>query len=119
MRRIPKSGLVRFQGGRSDSSAVIDALVDGRLGGFATDVFEREVGVFHHDLGRQVMRDAALSRLLGMPNVIVTPHQGFFTAPAVQAIARITLHNASAFEHGRLRGEHVVVRAAESASLTA
>ena len=54
-----------------------------------------------------------------MPNVIVTPHQGFFTRPAVQAIARTTLQNATAFESGRMERGNLVVGPAESVSLSA
>ncbi|NBV63130.1 MAG: hypothetical protein EBR71_01385 [Planctomycetes bacterium] len=73
--------------------------------------------MFHSDLSRQVLRDATLARLLGMPNVIVTPHQGF--RPAVQAIARTTLQNATAFESGRMERGNLVVGPAESVSLSA
>jgi D-lactate dehydrogenase len=75
--------------------------------------------MFHSDLSRQVLRDATLARLLGMPNVIVTPHQGFFTRPAVQTIARTTLQNATAFESGRMERDNLVVGPAESVSLSA
>lgn len=37
------------------------------------------------------------ARLLTFPNVLVTGHQGFFTAQALTAIARTTLGNADAF----------------------
>ena len=102
-----------------DTNAVILALLEGQLGSFATDVFEREAQMFHSDLSRQVLRDATLARLLGMPNVIVTPHQGFFTRPAVQTIARTTLQNATAFESGRMERGNLVVGPAESVSLSA
>ena len=46
----------------------------------------------------QVIRDDVFARLLTFPNVLVTGHQGFFTAEALTAIAGTTMENISAFE---------------------
>ena len=50
------------------------------------------------------MQDDVFARLLTFPNVIVTGHQGFFTREALEAIARTTLANLSAFERGERSG---------------
>jgi D-lactate dehydrogenase len=39
--------------------------------------------------------------MLTFPNVIITGHQAFFTQGALEAIARETLENITAFESGQ------------------
>ena len=76
-----------------DTSALLDALKSGRLGGVALDVYEEEEGVFFEDLSGQVLVDDELSRLLTFPNVLVTSHQAFLTHEALSEIARVTTEN--------------------------
>lgn len=80
-----------------DTPAVIGALKRGQLGGLAIDVYEEEADLFFRDLSQNVLQDDVFARLLTFPNVLVTGHQGFFTAQALAAIARTTLGNADAF----------------------
>lgn len=83
-----------------DTSALLDALKEGRLGGVALDVYEEEEGVFFEDLSGQVLLDDELSRLLTFPNVLVTSHQAFLTHEALSEIARVTSENILRFERG-------------------
>jgi len=76
-----------------DTTAVIDALKSGRLGGLAIDVYEEEEGVFFEDLSGTVLQDDELARLLTFPNVLITAHQAFLTREAVSEIARVTVTN--------------------------
>lgn len=76
-----------------DTTALLDALKSGRLGGVALDVYEEEEGVFFEDLSGQVLLDDELSRLLTFPNVLVTSHQAFLTHEALSEIARVTSEN--------------------------
>lgn len=76
-----------------DTTAVIEALKQGRLGGLAIDVYEEEEGVFFEDLSGQVLQDDELSRLLTFPNVLITAHQAFLTREALGEIARVTVEN--------------------------
>ncbi len=71
-----------------DTRAVLDALSAGRLGGYAADVYESERNVFFHDCSGKELGDALLCDLIRHPNVLVTPHQAFFTREALQGIAR-------------------------------
>jgi D-lactate dehydrogenase len=76
-----------------DTSAVIDALKSGQLGGVGLDVYEEEEGLFFEDLSGEVLQDDELSRLLTFPNVLVTAHQAFLTHEALSEIARVTTTN--------------------------
>lgn len=88
------------RGGLIESTALIAALKDGRLGGVGLDVYEMEEGVFFEDHSESGLQDDQLARLLTFPNVLVTSHQGFLTREALTNIAETTLANASAFALG-------------------
>lgn len=76
-----------------DTTAVIDALKRGHLGGLAIDVYEEEEGMFFEDLSDAVLQDDEFSRLLVFPNVLITAHQAFLTREALGEIARVTVDN--------------------------
>jgi len=84
-----------------DTTALIEGLKSGQLGGVALDVYEEEEGVFFEDLSDQVLLDDELSRLLTFPNVLVTSHQAFLTHEALSEIARVTAHNVRQFAAGQ------------------
>lgn len=83
-----------------ETTALIDGLKDGTIGGVALDVYEEEDGVFYEDVSNEIIQDDTLSRLMTFPNVLITSHMGFFTREALQAIAIETLENAYAYEKG-------------------
>jgi D-lactate dehydrogenase len=85
-----------------DTSAVIQALKSGRLGGVALDVYEEEEGVFLEDLSDEVLQDDELARLMAFHNVLITAHQGFLTHEALSEIARVTLESVCRFRDGVL-----------------
>lgn len=93
------------RGGLIDTSALIEGLKSGILGGAGLDVYEEEGDYFFEDFSNEIMRDDELSRLLSFPNVVVTSHQGFFTKEAMQSIAEITLNNLRDFEKGIYKNE--------------
>ncbi len=76
-----------------DTTAMIENLKSGRLGGVALDVYEEEEGVFFEDLSDTMLDDDELSRLLTFPNVLITAHQAFLTNEALAEIARVTATN--------------------------
>ncbi|MFM8952244.1 MAG: 2-hydroxyacid dehydrogenase [Planctomycetaceae bacterium] len=76
-----------------DTTAVIDALKNGHLGGLAIDVYEEEEGLFFEDRSDTVLQDDEFSRLLVFPNVLITAHQAFLTREALGEIARVTIEN--------------------------
>ena len=101
---LAKPGFLLVNTGRGalvDTTALIDALKSGKVGGAAMDVYEQEGDLFFEDLSNEVVKDDVFQRLLTFPNVIVTGHQAFFTREALAAIAQTTLQNIADLEAGR------------------
>jgi D-3-phosphoglycerate dehydrogenase len=67
------------RGGLVDEDALHDALTQGRLGGYATDVFRKEPPEPHP--------------LWSLSNVVATPHVASYTDGAVTRMARAALNN--------------------------
>lgn len=86
------------RGGVIDTQAVIAGLKSGRIGYLGLDVYEEEGDLFLEDLSDQMIQDDVFARLLTFPNVLITGHQAFFTAEALESIAATTIGNISAFE---------------------
>lgn len=85
------------RGALIDSEDLLNGLLSEKLGGACLDVYEEEVDLFYEDNSDTIVKDNILSRLIGLPNVIVTSHQGFLTREALSNIASTTLENISAF----------------------
>lgn len=85
------------RGALIDSEDLLSALVNERLGGACLDVYEEEVDLFYEDNSQSIIKDDVLLRLICLPNVIVTSHQGFLTREALTNIASTTLENVSMF----------------------
>jgi lactate dehydrogenase-like 2-hydroxyacid dehydrogenase len=84
----PKGILVNIaRGWVVDEAALILALEEGRLGGAGLDVFEAEPDV--------------PARLLALPNVVVTPHQGGATYEGVGASIEVVIGNLRAHFAGK------------------
>lgn len=81
-----------------DTRALIEGLKNGKIGYLGLDVYEEEGDLFFEDLSDQPIQDDVFARLLTFPNVLITGHQAFFTAEALQAIAETTIANLTAFE---------------------
>lgn len=76
-----------------ETAALVAALKDGTLGGVGVDVLEEEAMMKEGDM----YIDA---ELIGMPNVIVTPHNAFNTNEAFIRILDTTVDNIVAFVNG-------------------
>jgi D-lactate dehydrogenase len=90
------------RGALIDTRAAIRGLKTGKIGAMGLDVYEEEADLFYEDLSDQVIQDDVFARMLTFPNVIITAHQAFFTQEAMEAIARETLANITAFENGEV-----------------
>ncbi|KQQ83681.1 hydroxyacid dehydrogenase [Xanthomonas sp. Leaf131] len=88
------------RGGLVDTDAVIRALKSRQLGHLAIDVYEQESALFFQDRSGEIIDDDVFQRLMTFPNVLVTGHQGFFTAEALEEISDITLQNLAHFAAG-------------------
>ena len=100
-RMKPGAFLVNTSRGKLvDTTALIESLKSGRLGGVALDVYEEEEGIFFEDHSGEILQDDELSRLLTFPNVLITAHQAFLTREALSEIARVTTANLLQLETG-------------------
>ncbi|HZK19929.1 MAG TPA: 2-hydroxyacid dehydrogenase [Treponemataceae bacterium] len=99
------------RGALIDSTALVHALKNDRIGGAALDVYEEESKYFFEDWSINVIRDDVLSRLMTFPNVIITAHQAFLTTNALSAIAHTSLCNVRDFMKGNKLKNKVVLEA--------
>ena len=80
--------------------ALLEGIKARRIGAACLDVYEEEADVFFEDRSGHILNDDLLSRLISMPNVIVTSHQAFLTEEALNNIAETTVGNIlSCFEN--------------------
>ena len=81
------------RGGLVDAEALLEGIKARKVGAACLDVYEEEADVFFEDRSGHILNDDLLSRLISMPNVIVTSHQAFLTAEALDNIAETTVGN--------------------------
>ena len=94
--RKKKKGIVIINTSRGaliDSEALVEVLKARKVGTACLDVYEEESNVFFHDYSNHIVNDDTVTRLISMPNVIVTSHQAFLTNEALTNIADTTLNN--------------------------
>lgn len=89
------------RGALINSEDLLEALKEEKLGGACLDVYEEETELFYEDMSYAVIKDDVLSRIISMPNVIVTSHQAFLTREALHNIAETTLINCREFFDGK------------------
>lgn len=88
------------RGGLIDTEDLIDGIKAGKFHAVGLDVYEEENGLVFDDMSDAILAHTTTARLLSFPNVILTSHQGFLTSEALEAIAQITMDNATALEKG-------------------
>ena len=81
-----------------NSEEAISALKKEQIGYLGLDVYENESNLFFKDLSQTIIQDDVFERLLSFNNVLITPHQAFYTKEAVTEIAKITIKNFTDFE---------------------
>lgn len=95
-----KKGVVIINTSRGaliDSEALLAGIKARKIGAACLDVYEEESDVFFHDFSGHIVEDDTLARLISMPNVIVTSHQGFLTREALGNIVDTTFSNIKQF----------------------
>ena len=80
------------------TSHAVEVLKKQQLGYLGIDVYEGEEILFFKDLSQTIVQDDLIERLMSFNNVLITPHQVFFTKEAVQQIAITRINNLSDFE---------------------
>ncbi len=91
-----KKGVVLINTSRGaliDAEALLEGIKSRQIGAACLDVYEEEADIFFEDRSGHILDDELLSRLISMPNVIVTSHQAFLTQEALSNIAQTTLSN--------------------------
>ena len=81
------------RGGLIDAEALLEGIKSRKIGAACLDVYEEEADIFFEDRSGHILNDDLLSRLISMPNVIVTSHQAFLTEEALNNIAETTVNN--------------------------
>ena len=81
------------RGGLIDAEALLEGIKARKIGAACLDVYEEESDIFFEDRSGHILNDDLLSRLISMPNVIVTSHQAFLTEEALNNIAETTVNN--------------------------
>ncbi|MDK2807717.1 MAG: hypothetical protein PWP24_450, partial [Clostridiales bacterium] len=65
---------------------VIEAVESEQIGALGLDVFEKEEGIYHHDLRSDIISNRDMAYLRQFPNVIMTQHMAFYTDTAVNSM---------------------------------
>lgn len=102
------------RGALVDTNALIEALEAKLIGGYATDVYEKEQGVFFKDHSQNGIKDKRLWKLLTFPNVLLTPHQAYITKEALTNIADITFENLHNWSEGNISKHELGMELVES-----
>ena len=96
------------RGGLVDAEALIAALKQGKFQAVALDVYEGEDENVYNDRSDEPLPHSITARLQIFPQLVLTSHQAFFTREAMQAIAAVTMENASKFNEGKDLGDSLV-----------
>jgi D-lactate dehydrogenase len=91
-----------------DTEAVIQSLRAKHLGSLGIDVYAEEEKLFFKDLSEMIIDDDTISRLISLPNVLITAHQAFLTREALEQIAETTLQNITDFKNGNVNKNNQV-----------
>lgn len=93
------------RGGLIDTTAILDALENDKIGYLGLDVYEFEKGLFFQDHEHDKHKDVLLKKLIAYPNVLITPHQAFLTREALQEIANQTIKNLDLWQEEKCIGD--------------
>ncbi|WP_395066487.1 2-hydroxyacid dehydrogenase [Flavobacterium sp.] len=87
----------------------IESLKTQQIGYLGIDVYEQEEHLFFKDRSQSIIDDDLFERLLTFNNVLITPHQGFFTKEALEGIATTTIQNFTDFEDGNPLKTEIII----------
>mmetsp|Transcript_59646 Transcript_59646/g.144090 ORF Transcript_59646/g.144090 Transcript_59646/m.144090 type:complete len:355 (-) Transcript_59646:215-1279(-) len=95
------------RGGLVKTTALVQGLSSGRIGGAGLDVYENEKDIFFRNFSEMTDDDRVdgfdhtFMHLRSLPNVVVTPHTAFLTQEALQNICTTTVENLRQFVDGK------------------
>ncbi|KAL7508801.1 hypothetical protein ACHAXN_009868 [Cyclotella atomus] len=92
------------RGGLIDTTALLDGIKSGIIGGAGIDVYENEGDYFFQDWSAKNVDDPVLQQLLGNNKIVMTAHQAFFTREAIDKIVGTTIENIQEYSEG-IRGK--------------
>lgn len=92
------------RGGLIDTTALLDGIRSGIIGGAGIDVYENEGDYFFQDWSAKNVDDPVLQQLLGNNKIVMTAHQAFFTREAIDKIVGTTIENIQEYSEG-MRGK--------------
>lgn len=95
-----KKGVILINTSRGalvNGNDLLEGIKERKIGAACLDVYEEEADIFFNDLSGHILDDEVLSKLISMPNVIVTSHQAFLTEEALNNIANTTVNNIKTF----------------------
>lgn len=104
---IMKPGALLVNCGRGalvKTSALVEGLRTGRLGGVAMDVYEHEADLFFKDRSGDLLVDNDFLVLQSFPTCLMTPHSSWVTVEALQSIWGVTRKNLDFFLARRDKG---------------
>ncbi len=85
------------RGALINAEDLLEGIKSRQIGSAGLDVYQEETDIFFNDKSNHILDDDILSRLLGMPNVIISSHQAFLTNEALSNIAQTTIDNINNF----------------------
>ena len=94
-----KQGVVIINCARGELMSIpdiIEAVESEKIGALGLDVFEKEEGIYHHDLRSDIISNRDMAYLRQFPNVTMTQHMAFYTKEAVGSMvegALCSLHD--------------------------
>lgn len=92
------------RGGLIETTALLEGIKSGIIGGAGIDVYENEGEYFFQDWSAKSIEDPTLVALLGNNKVVMTAHQAFFTREAIEKIVSTTIENFGEYSEG-VRGK--------------
>ena len=77
----------------ADYPAIIKAITQNQIAGFASDVLPDEVEVLGHDFKGNITNELTKQLVDLYPKVLLTPHIGSYTSPALTDMIAVSYEN--------------------------
>lgn len=72
---------------------IIDAVETRKVGFLGLDVFEDEIGIYHHDRRMDIISNRNMAYLRQFPNVVMTQHMAFYTETSTFEMVQASLES--------------------------